>query len=184
MRYRIETIVQEKLNETNYKTSHYIREVSILCGKKQQGLYKYSVHTLKFHFPKKANTLQYILKKIAYLFDELELGVDDDRKICKVYNLSTLKSQWQFICLELLEENRGYAIEDYCTQISNLLSKEDKLIDFLHQKEMLGMFFNIHNGVVQEGQFYYDDNQVLEEGFSELKKDNYYIKYSILWFGF
>ncbi|QAR30229.1 hypothetical protein EQP59_02085 [Ornithobacterium rhinotracheale] len=184
MHYRIETIVNKKLSPTYTKTLQTIRKVSILYDKKQDGLSRYLVLTTQYKFSNQENSTQAILKKIAYLFDRLELGADENRRICRVFNRSELKMRWQRLELEILKNNEGYALKSYCAKITELLSKEDQLIEFLHQNDMLGMFFNGNHTETMGGQFYYNEKQILEEGYLEIKAEHHHTKYSILWLGF
>ncbi|MCS4302474.1 hypothetical protein DRF65_22980 [Chryseobacterium pennae] len=221
--YRLETIVIEQKNPFYSTQKSYVREVEVYYYGKVKDQHDFQVLVTHFDFSEDEGSMDKFLKKISYLFDEIECRVDDEGNITAVDNLLFLRVRWAKIQAGLSETHTGQAIDRYFSQISDLLEDEAKLIVFLGSYKMFGLLFNgllnsfdtkmkressegfteivnpVKNGdtltlkVSAEnleeseikhfrGLFVCKRDQY-EEGFIEIKKQNYHLKHSLLWIG-
>lgn len=161
IKYLLETRIRENRTSRTIKTFCY--------GKKDENSL-HQILTLDVEFSEEVNTVNQILKKIAFLFDELELEVSKNNQILKVLNISSIQKRWIELQIEILSKNQGYELEQYCKNISDVLKDEERLIKFLSQYNMLGMLFN---GRTKSDDFFkFEDSQLLE-GFLEIKENNH-----------
>jgi hypothetical protein len=220
--YRLETIVIEQRNPFYSTQKSYVREVEVYYFGKVKDKHDFQILVTRFDFSEEGSMDQF-LKKISYLFDEIECKVDDEGNITSVDNLLFLRVRWTKIQADLSETHQGDAIDRYFSQISDLLEDETKLIDFLGGYKMFGLLFNgllnsfdtkmkressegfteimnpVKNGNILtlkmsaenleeseiehfRGLFVCRGDQY-EEGFIEIKKQNYHLKHSLLWIG-
>ena len=142
--YRIETIVIEE-NAPNYFTQKkYARNVEIyyLGKNRKNGHFIFQLLTVEFDFSNDDNAMAKFTKKMSYLFDELELEVNNEGIILNVININSLRLRWLDIETQLSKEYKGDAVERYFNQIADLLESEEKLINFLEDYKMLGLLFH------------------------------------------
>ena len=169
-KYRFETIVSEEIMPNYITEKKYTRTVEIFFLKKQKELYHYQILCTKFDFSDQDTATGFFLKKISYLFDELDLYADEENNIVKINNISSLRLRWQGLKVKLLETNKGDVVENYFRSVSSVFGNEESLIAFLHNYNMFGLYFN-----GQLGQ-YPDDGKkirVITEGKIEhLHKEN------------
>lgn len=220
--YRLETIVIEQRNPFYSTQKSYVREVEVYYFGKVKDKHDFQILVTQFDFSQEGAMDQF-LKKVSYLFDEIECRVDDEGNITAIDNLFFLRLRWAKIQADLSETHQGDAVDHYFSQISDLLEEETKLIDFLGSYKMFGLLFNgllnsfdtkmkressegfteimnpIKNGNLLtlkmsaenleesevehfRGLFVCRGDQY-EEGFIEIKKQNYHLKHSLLWIG-
>ncbi|MGE8555565.1 MAG: hypothetical protein ACN6OB_16720 [Chryseobacterium jejuense] len=221
--YRLETIITEQKNPVYATQKKYGREVEVYYYGKVKEEHEFQILVTHFDFSEEEGTMDKFLKKISYLFDEIECRVDDEGNITAIDNLLFLRLRWTKIQADLSETHKGEAVDRYFSQISDLLEDEKKLIDFLGSYQMFGLLFN---GLLQafetkkkrespegfteimtpvkegntmslkisaenleqtgtndfRGLFVSREDQ-LEEGFIEVKKNNFHLKHSLLWIG-
>ena len=128
------------------------------------------------------------MRKIASTFNYLEVGISEENRIAKIFNLSAIKIKWKKIQLSITTNHKGYEIENYCTSITNLLENEQSFITFLNQNNMLGLLFNGHpkeeNKVICKGEdlLEYRNSIFIESIVNEIN-NNTNLKYSLLWLG-
>ncbi|WP_250253382.1 hypothetical protein [Chryseobacterium sp. Marseille-Q3244] len=139
--YRLETIVIEQRNPFYSTQKSYVREVEVYYYGKVKDQHDFQVLVTHFDFSE-GGTMDSFLKKVSYLFDEIECKVDDDGNITTVGNLLFLRLRWAKIRTNLSETHKGDAVDRYFSQISDLLEDETKLIDFLGSYKMFGLLFN------------------------------------------
>ncbi|WET49222.1 hypothetical protein PYS58_22145 [Chryseobacterium indologenes] len=221
--YRLETIVIEQKNPFYSTQKSYVREVEVYYYGKVKDLHDFQILVSHFDFSEEEGAMDSFLKKISYLFDEIECRVDDEGNITEVDNLLFLRLRWAKIQSDLSETHKGEAVDQYFSQISALLEDEVKLIDFLGSYQMFGLLFN---GLLQtfdirkkkdspegfteimtpikEGEklilkisaenleqtgiddfrgLFVSRKDQLEEGFIEVRKNNFHLKHSLLWIG-
>lgn len=140
--YRLETIVVEQKNPFYSTQKNYVREVEVYYYGKIKDRHDFQVLVTHFEFSEEDGTMDKFLKKISYLFDEIECRVDDEGNIMAIDNLFFLRTRWLKIQSELSRTHKGEAVDNYFSQISGLLEDEAKLIDFLGGYNMFGLLFN------------------------------------------
>lgn len=140
--YRLETIVTEQKNPVYFTTKSYARQVEVYYFGKVKEQHQFQILVVDFDFSDDEEAMGKLIKKISYLFDELECKVDEEGNIMIVDNLLSLRLRWLKIQKELSENHKGEAVEHYFNQISNLLEDEARLIEFLGRYQMFGLLFN------------------------------------------
>lgn len=170
--YHLESIFQKK-SSVNVVS----KTIQTFCYGKKGKNFLYQVLILDLYFSDKENSLNNLIKKIALVFDELELEITLKNRIAKVINISSIKKRWTTVKMEILAENQGYELISYCESISEMLEKEEEIITFLHQNKMLGMIFN---GKTASNSNFTFDNFGNPQGILEEITDNEHIKYTLL----
>lgn len=142
--YRIETILIEEKNPNYFIQKKYARNIEIyyLGRERKDEHHRFQLLIVDFDFSEDTNSMGKLTKQISYLFDELDLIVDNDGTIVKVDNINFLRIRWVNIQAQLSEKHRGDAIERYFSQISELLENQEKLINFLEGYNMFGLLFH------------------------------------------
>ncbi|MCY0971103.1 hypothetical protein [Chryseobacterium wangxinyae] len=140
--YRFESIVSEEFMPNYFTEKKYTRIVEIFYLKKHKELYHYQILCTKFDFSNQDTAVGFFLKKIGYLFDELDVYADEENNIIKINNISSLRLRWQELKVKLLETNKGDEVENYFRNISSVLDNEKNLISFLQSYNMFGLYFN------------------------------------------
>ena len=168
--YVFESNVSEEISPNYFTQKKYIRDVEIHFLKKHKELYHYHILCTKFDFSDQDTASGFLLKKISYLFDELDVYADEENNIVKLNNLLSIKLRWKELKVKLWETNKGDAVENYFRSISSVLDNEENLIAFLQSYNMFGLYFN-----GQLGQ-YPDDGKrirvITEEKMEYLHKEN------------
>ncbi|PWN59750.1 hypothetical protein [Chryseobacterium viscerum] len=221
--YRLETIVKEQRNPVYAITKSYTRQIEVYYLGKTKEDHQFQILVVEFDFSDQDTAMGKFIKKISYLFDELECRVDNEGNITAVDNLLFLRLRWGKIQSELSKTHKGEAIDNYFNQIGSILEDEAKLIDFLTEYNMFGLLFNgllesfdtkrkrispdgfteimtpekdeekmilkvsaqnLEQSEIDDfkGIFICKGNQY-EEGFIEIKKQNFHLKHSLLWIG-
>lgn len=88
-------------------------------------------------FPNKA-----LLMKLGYVFDYIEVGVNDKGCIKRVFNMDSLKLRLQEIRNHLEIDHEGEAFIQLINEIVELLQDEKKIVRFLQSYKMFGLYFN------------------------------------------
>lgn len=140
--YKFESIVSEEIMPSYIKEKKYTRTVEIFFLKKQKELYQYQILCTKFDFSDQDTAIGFFLKKISYLFDELDVYADEENNIVKINNISSLRLRWQELKARMWETYKGDAVENYFRSISAVLDNEESLISFLQSDNMFGLYFN------------------------------------------
>lgn len=148
--YVFESNVSEEISPNYFTQKKYIRDVEIHFLKKHKELYHYHILCTKFDFSDQDTAIGFFLKKISYLFDEIDLYADEENNIVKLNNFITLKLRWKELQMKLWETNKGSEVENYFRQISNLFEDEGKVIKFLTGYNMFGLYFNGQTGQYSE----------------------------------
>ena len=168
--YRFESNVSEEIASNYYTEKRYVRTVELYFLRKHKELYQYQILCTKFDFSDQDTASGFLLKKISYLFDELDVYADEENNIVKLNNLLSIKLRWKELKVKLWETNKGDAVENYFRSISSVLDNEENLIAFLQSYNMFGLYFN-----GQLGQ-YPDDGKrirvITEEKMEYLHKKN------------
>ncbi len=140
--YRLETIVTEQRNSFYSTQKSFARQIEVYYLGKLKEEHRFQVLVVDFDFSDDEDAMGKFLKKISYLFDELECKVDAEGNITAVDNLLFLRLRWTKIQAELSKTHKGEVVEHYFNQIDRLLGDEAKLIDFLGSYKMFGLLFN------------------------------------------
>lgn len=148
--YVFESNVSEEISPNYFTQKKYIRDVEIHFLKKHKELYHYHILCTKFDFSDQDTAIGFFLKKISYLFDEIDLYADEENNIVKLNNLHSIKLRWKELQVKLWETNKGIEVENYFRQISNLFEDEGKVIKFLTGYNMFGLYFNGQTGQYSE----------------------------------
>ena len=140
--YRFESIISEEIMPNYSVEKKYTRFVEIYFLKKYKELYRYQILCTKFDFSDQDTATGFFIKKISYLFDELDIYADEENNIVKVNNISNLRLKWQDLKVKMWETNKGDEVENYFRSISSVLDNEENLIAFLQSYNMFGLYFN------------------------------------------
>lgn len=186
-KYLVRSVVTKDYNTPHAQEDTYKRLIEVWDLGRKADLAYYQVMTIKYLFSKK-NTINTSLRKIASTFNYLEVGISEENRIAKIFNLSAIKIKWKKIQLSITTIHKGYEIENYCTSITNLLENEQSFITFLNQNNMLGLLFNGHpkeeNKVICKGEDLLEyRNSILIESIVNEINNNTNLKYSLLWLG-
>lgn len=87
---------------------------------------------------------QPFLKKIAYLFDEINVTVDNNGKIISIdkKNISEIEKRWEVTRKKILEGNSGQVLLDYLKTTDKMIKNNGLLYEFLQSDKMYGMIFS------------------------------------------
>ncbi|WP_288435101.1 hypothetical protein [uncultured Chryseobacterium sp.] len=162
-RYRLETIVTEQRNPIYAITKSYARQIEVYYLGKTKEEHQFQILVVDFDFSDNDTAMGKLIRKLSYLFDELEFRVDNEGNITALDNLLFLRLRWGKIQSELSKTHKGDAIDNYFSQISSLLENEAKLIDFLSGYNMFGLLFN---GLLES--FDTKRKRISPEGFTEI----------------
>lgn len=158
--YHYETIISKKISKNYIINKSFVREVKIFyLGKKEKNQH-FRLLTLKFKYSDEDNSDVIFLKKISYLWDDIEVIVNIENVIIKIENLLKLRLRWLEISNTLSLSHSGSVVERYFVTISNLLENNDKVCQFLNSYKMFGLIFNGQYGG-------YDDYNNKKRIFSE-----------------
>ncbi len=149
--YRLESVIIENPNTSYSRQKNFVRNVEIYYLGRKELLHYYQILTTNFSFSNEDNAMGQLLKKISYLFDEVELLADDENNIVKILNLLEIKKRWFTITDILSKNHKGNAIENYFYTISTMLENEESFISFLNEYKMFGLFFNGQYGEYELG---------------------------------
>ena len=186
-KYLVRSVVTKDYNTPHAQEDTYKRLIEVWDLGRKADLAYYQVMTIKYLFSEE-NTLNTLLRKIASIFNYLELGINEKNRIAEVFNLSAIKIKWKKIQLSITANHKGYEIENYCASITNLLEDGQSFIAFLNQNNMLGLLFNGHpkekDKVIRKGEDLLEyRNSILIESIVNEINNNTNLKYSLLWLG-
>lgn len=141
--YRFETVHDDFANEKKAISTSYTREIWIMPIARQDTLDVYQIFLAKMTI--KSNVAvadEYLIKQLAYVFDEIEVAVDFSGKIVSIYNMGALRFRWRLKRVKLEQEYVGVTVQAYFRTIDVLLDDEQKLIQFLSSYKMFGIYFH------------------------------------------
>lgn len=119
------------------------RNVAIIYLGIKEGFRVYQIITTKINLMANGTFLDTVfLKKIAFLFDYIEAGVNDKGFIKKIFNINDLKLRMQQIKNDLETDNLGKAFIQVFDKMAELLQDEKKAIRLLESYRMFGLYFN------------------------------------------
>lgn len=182
--YRFETIIEDFSNTVRTKKITYIRDVAITMYEQTEIISKFQLFLSKIKIQSTTTEPnEYLIKQMCYAFDEIEVGVNYKGQILYVYNIKEMSQRWEKTKNELLVNNKGQEIASYFETISNLLRNEEKLILYLSDYKMYGLYFtgffgkyNIWEMPVTRNQTLldYENNFIVEKIYPEKKDKVYY----------
>lgn len=149
--YRLESLVIQNPNTSYFREKSFVRNVEIYHLGKNENQHYYQIITTNFSFSNEDNSSGKLIKKISYLFDEIEILTDDENNITKIINIIEIKKKWLAASEILSEDNGGYAIENYFGKISEMINNEKSFISFLNDYKIFGLFFNGQYGAYEQG---------------------------------
>lgn len=132
-----------KLEKVEKEWQKIERKVEIIYLGKKDDFRLYQILTTKIiltsnkAFPNKA-----LLIKIGYVFDYLEVGVNDKGCIQRVFNIDGLKLRMQETKKHLEIDHGGEGFVQLINEIIELLLDEKKIVRFLQSYKMFGLYFN------------------------------------------
>jgi hypothetical protein len=138
----LESVIIENPKTSYSREKKFVRNVEIYYLGKKELLHYYQILTTNFSFSNEDNAMGKFLKKISYLFDEVELLVDDENNIVKILNRLEIKNRWLATTKILSKDHKGNAIENYFYKITSMLENEESFLSFLNEYKMFGLFFN------------------------------------------
>lgn len=130
-------------------------------------------------FPNKS-----LLIKLGYVFDYLEVGVNDKGCIQRVFNIDDLKLRLQETKNHLEIDHEGEGFVQLINEIFELLLDEKKIVRFLQSYKMFGLYFNglyqrfqeTSSNPIIRPQVLYDFNQLkIQEKVAFTENNNSYI---------
>ena len=162
--YIFESIVITNPGCTYASEENFKRTAEVHFFGKVQNCFLYQILTREYNFSNEENSMGQLLKKVSYLFDEVRILANAENKIVRVLNREELQKRWNTIQEKLLVNHGGTEIEQYCRSVHNLLRNESKLIQFLREKKMFGLYFNEIFGAYENKM---KKERQIEDGFTE-----------------
>lgn len=148
--YRYDTTIFKEITETFCIETSFVRNLKIFhLGKIKENSY-FQIICLKFIFSDDDRSDVILLKKLSYLWDDVEILVDKENNIIKVLNLFKLRLYWITIKEKLSLEYQGSAVERHFRTVDDLLQNEVEVCRFLNSYKMFGMLFNGQYGGYNE----------------------------------
>jgi len=141
--FMFENVTIDFSNAKKIKKISYIRKIAITRYKSNGNDMLFQLFLSEIEITSNLSIENiFFLKKTASAFDEIELEINDYGKIIKILNFEELGKRWEMIRIKLAIDNIGYIAESYMQDISNLLKQEQKLISFLSDYKMFGLYFS------------------------------------------
>lgn len=174
--YRYETIITTKHSEQYSVESNVVRNLKVFHLRKIEENSYFQVICLLYSFSNEDRAEIILLKKLSYLWDDIEILVNKENKIIKILNLISLRLQWIAMKEKLSAEYQGDAVNSYFQTIDKLLENEKEVCNFLNSYKMLGMIFNGQYGGYDESgnktRNIRENNIEYLENLKVIKKDN------------
>jgi len=199
LRYRLESIVTEQITDSYKQERNCIRTLEVCYLRKEDTLYIYQLIVSDFVFSDDDNAMGMLLRKAAYLFDHLLVGVDGNGEVAKIMNIEQISDRWTEIKRAILIAGRGPCIRAFTEQIEICLATENQFIRFLKDDKMYGLYFGGYKNLftvsgpvnpkdllspeqdrLKEYPVYIYQKDILIEGFLRKKDGNRTTRYSIL----
>lgn len=119
------------------------RQVEISYMGKKEDFRFYQILTPKIIFTSnKGFPNQMVLKQMGYVFDCIEIGVNNKGFIKTVFNIDHLKMRMQEIKNHLEKDHAGESFVNLFSGMATTLQEEKKIIQFLQSYKMFGLYFN------------------------------------------
>lgn len=129
--YRFCTTIKHK--ETK-RTIKYIRRVK--ATSLEPNIYHLFCLKYEFHNPSAIA----LVRKVAYVFDEVIIELDTNKKIINIKNSKAIQKRWEKTKQDLLKNNSGPAVKTYLQTVNKTIYKEGSLFSFLESDKMYGLF--------------------------------------------
>lgn len=141
--FMFENVTIDFSNAKKIKKISYIRKIAITRYKNNGNDMLFQLFLSEIEITSNLSIENiFFLKKITSAFDEIEVEINDYGKIIKILNFEELGKRWEMTRIKLAIDNIGYIAESYMQDISNLLKEEQKLISFLSDYKMFGLYFS------------------------------------------
>lgn len=125
-------------NDPKTQDNTYSREVAVYRTAVTEKIIKYDFFCMKFEF-KGPNNISYI-RRVAYVFDEISILVDDNGKIIDVAKPDDMDERWEKTKKKILLDYKGEVIKKFLKEIDQTIEDKEKLITFLQSDNMYGLF--------------------------------------------
>jgi hypothetical protein len=138
-----ETLMSDFSNPKKVKKIRYTREIAITRYQRDGNdmLFHLFVSEIKIKCNMSVENI-FFLEEMAAVFDEIELEINEYGKIIKVLNFEDLKKRWKNVYTKLAIDNVGSNAEMYWQNITDLLKEEQKLLSYLFDYKMFGLYFS------------------------------------------
>lgn len=137
-----QTITKDFSDTKKVKEINYIRKVTITRYERNDDDLSFQIFLSDIQIKSNISIENSIfLKRIAAVFIEIELEVNYFGQIIKIVNLEEIAKRWKIIHAKLATDNIGKFTEMYMQSITNLLKEEKKLITYLSDYKMFGLYF-------------------------------------------
>lgn len=141
--YRFKTKITDSSDKRRVVEKTYIRMVTLTFYGKRKELLVFTAFTSKIEISLNQKIQNdRLVKEAAYAFGSIELGVNDQGEIVKIYNLQKMERQWERTKSELRRDYTGIEFEDFINHISDVLKNEQQVISFLKGKNMFDLYFH------------------------------------------
>jgi|SRR5690554_4783328 len=130
--YRFSTSIYD--NKTK-RTKQYVRRVKVI----QLAENEYRLLCIKYEFD--TPTAIALVRKVAYLFDEIILELDKDKNIVRIKNVPSIQKRWEKTKQILLKDHSGKAVQNYFNIVNSTIYNNQRLYKFLESDKMYGLFF-------------------------------------------
>lgn len=174
--YGYSTIIIDNQNKHQYIVKSFIRMLKLVQIGKKGNLHHFYLTCLKYQFSDEDNSDVILLKKLSYLWDEVEVLVNNKNEIVNVLNFKDLISRWFNIKQKLSADYKGNTVENYFLTIDNILENEKEICDFLNTYKMFGLLFNGQYGGydknLKKSRTVVEDNYSFSEQLTLFKKEN------------
>ena len=147
---------------TNVKTQNkhitkVLKRVEIGFSGIENNLWRFQLICLEYQIDAKHLGSTNISRKVAHVFNEVKVYVNQNGTVMSIINLKQLQERWQNAKVALLDMNEGSTLLDFFQDTDELLENHENVLKFISSKEMYGLYFNSFWG-------YHDINKPRFEG--------------------
>lgn len=143
-RFVFETTHTKNSSSESVVTKQCIRKVAIAYLGQIKGKNIFQIFCTAIDF--KGDHFQNIpfLRKISTVFDEVFATVNNNGIIEKINNIHEMQLRWKNIKEVLNRDNEGGEMLHYFNTIDNLMHAQQRVINFLSEPKMYGLYFNTY----------------------------------------
>ncbi|WP_309607475.1 hypothetical protein [Flavobacterium sp.] len=132
----------KNVSTKNKLTTTVFKKVAIGFSGIENNLLRYQLICLDYDIEAKHLGSTTILRKVANVFNEVKIYVNQNGTITSIINLKQLQERWQNAKKELLEMNEGATLLDFLSDTDELMENQENVLKFVSSKEMYGLYFN------------------------------------------
>lgn len=134
--YRFSTSIYDEESRTR---KYFVREVRVLQMHFPKNWVTYKFYCKRFIFDDKQTTV--LMRKVASIFSVLSVRVDLNGTPILIDNMEQLQSKWNKTKVDLQRNHQGEVFENYMLTIEETINNQEKLLAFVSNNKMLGLFF-------------------------------------------